>query len=100
MTKTLSTEIKDGVKITKFAPGVAIGLKKTDYLPADVGGFGGRKAEPIQTDDPKFDMYANALPAAIRKEAVTRGCDVRAMYKEYRAMGRDALVAKYTALWA
>ena len=100
MTKTLSTEVIDGVTVTKYAPGVAQGLRKTDYLPADVGGFGGRKAEPIKTDDPKYDMYANALPAAIRGECVERGMDVRALYKRYREIGKDALIAEVQAGWS
>lgn len=95
MTKIL--EQREG--FTKYAPGVAQGLKKTKYLPAEVGG-GGRVAEPISSGDPKFDMYANALPAAIRKEVVARGEDVRALYKRYREVGRDALVAECQARWA
>lgn len=52
-------------------------------------------AEPIKSGDPKYDMYANALPAAIRKGVAAAGLDVRALYKEYRLLGRDRLVEKY-----
>lgn len=98
MAKILAQTVTNGVTITKYAPGVAVGLKKTDYLPADHGGFGGKTATPITTDDPKYDMYANALPAAIRQGVVAQKLDARAIYKEYRKMGKDALVAKYQYL--
>lgn len=81
----------------KLEPGVAMGLRKTDYLKRKPGGFAkGPRAEPIKSGDPKFDMYANALPVAIRQKVVDAGLDVRALYKEYRAIGKDALVAKYS----
>lgn len=85
-------------KITVCDPGVSIGMKKTDYLPRNKSGGakGGPRAEPIKSGDPKFDMYANALPKAIRQKVVDAGLDVRALYKEYRAIGRDALVEKYS----
>jgi hypothetical protein len=40
-------------------------------------------------------MYANALPAPIRHKVCAAGLDVRQLYKEYRAIGRDAMVEKY-----
>ena len=87
-----------GVKhVTICDPGVAGGLKKTDYMKRKVpAGFGGKATEPIASGDPKFDMYANALPKPIRQKVVDAGLDVRALYKEYRAIGRDGMIAKYS----
>jgi hypothetical protein len=91
--------IPEGFQITKCEPGVARGLKASDYVARKPGGGGGgSRAEPIASGDAKFDMYANALPAAIRRGVVEAGLDVRAMYKEYRLLGRDRLVEKYSHL--
>ena len=87
-------QVAPGTLYTRYSDGVAVGLRKTDYIKGR-DGHGGRVSAPIQTDDPKYDMYANALPAAIRQKVCAAGLDVRALYKEYRATGRDAMVAKY-----
>lgn len=98
MTSLVEQFLANGGHITKCDTGVAIGLKRTDYVVVKVCGFTGHgpRAEPISSGDPKFDMYANALPKAIRQQVVDAGLDVRALYKEYRAIGRDALVEKYS----
>jgi len=82
---------------TRFSDGVAMGLRRSDYIDERRTGHGGgrSKAPPIQTDDPKYNMYANALPAPIRHKVCAAGLDVRQLYKEYRAIGRDAMVEKY-----
>lgn len=90
-------QISDTTLYTKFSDGVAMGLRRSDYIDERGGRSGGRRASPpIQTDDPKFDMYANALPSAIRAKVVEAGLDVRALYKEYRNYGKDHMVAKYS----
>ena len=87
-------QISESTLYTRFSDGVAMGLKRSDYI-NERGGSGRRVSAPIQTDDPKFNMYANALPAPIRQRVVEAGLDVRALYKEYRSYGRDHMVAKY-----
>ncbi len=82
--------------ITKVEDGVAIGLSRTKYL-GRKSNFGNRQAaEKIASGDVKFDMYANALPKAIRQKVIEMDLDVRAVYGEYRKIGKDALVAKYS----
>lgn len=100
MTDLVQDFLAAGGKIIKADAGVAQGLKRTNYVKAKPGGFAGRsgpRAEPINSGDPKFDMYANALPKPIRQKVVDAGLDVRQLYKEYRAIGRDAMVEKYGA---
>lgn len=88
--------LAQGGQVTAVDPGVSIGLAKTDYLPRKPGGFGNRPAaEKLNTGDPKFDMYANALPSELRRWVAATGQDVRALYKEYRALKKDGLLAKY-----
>lgn len=85
-----------GEPVTVITPNVSRGMKKTDYIARQPGGFAnGPRAEAIKTDDPKFDMYCNALPKELRSWAAGTGQDVRGMYKEYRVLKRDGLVAKY-----
>lgn len=85
-----------GGAVTVVDPGVSLGLAKTDYLPRKPGGFGNRPAAPkLSTGDTKFDMYANALPSEMRAWAGATEQDVRALYKEYRALKKDGLLAKY-----
>ncbi len=89
-------QITDTTLYTRFSDGVAMGLRRSDYINERGGGGGSRAgAPPIQTDDPKYNMYTNALPAAIRHKVCAAGLDVRQLYKEYRSIGRDAMVAKY-----
>lgn len=96
--RMLAWEIANsGVAITKCPTGVARGLTPSDFIKGKSGGSG-RTAEPINTDDPKYNMYANALPAPIRHKVCAAGLDVRQLYKEYRNIGRDAMVAKYGEL--
>ncbi len=87
---------QSGVAITKCPTGVARGLAPSDFIKSSRGS--GRISEAIATDDPKYDMYANALPALIRNKVCAAGLDVRQLYKEYRSIGRDAMVAKYGEL--
>ena len=85
-----------GGTITAVDPGVSIGMKKTDYIARKPGGFGNRPAaEKLNTGDAKFDMYANALPSELRAWAGATNQDVRGLYKEYRALKKDGLLAKY-----
>ena len=79
--------------------GVAQGLAKSKYIIPKRKGWANRPAaDRIETGDRKFEMYANALPAAIRKKVVAEGYDVRALYTEYRLIGKDGMVAKYGSL--
>lgn len=85
-----------GGEVTQCEAGVSVGLAKTDYLPRKPGSFGNRPAAPkLETGDQKFDMYANALPSELREWAGATVQDVRALYKEYRALKKDGLLAKY-----
>ena len=85
-----------GGQVQTVEAGVSIGLAKTDYLPRKLGGFSNRPAAPkLSTGDTKFDMYANALPSELRAWCAATEQDVRALYKEYRALKKDGLLAKY-----
>lgn len=87
-------QLSETTLYTRFSDGVAMGLRRSDYI--NERGFNGKRASaPISTDDPKFDMYANALPVAIRQKVVDAGYNVRELYKEYRKYGRDHMVARY-----
>jgi hypothetical protein len=90
---------KKGKEVTKVAPGVSIGLKKSSYIAPTRKGWANRPAaEKITQGDEKFQMYANALPSAIRAKVIYAGYDPRELYKEYRAIGKDAMVEKYKDL--
>lgn len=83
--------------ITKVKPGVAIGMKKSDYLPRESGG-GGRVAAPLQgQDDPKYMMYFKALPKSVQQHVADNLLDPRELYKEYRKLGKEALIRKYVS---
>lgn len=85
-----------GGTIQTVEAGVSIGLAKTNYLPRKAGGFANRPAAPkLSTGDVKFDMYANALPNEMRAWVGATNQDVRALYKEYRALKKEGLLAKY-----
>jgi len=85
-----------GGQVTQVEAGVSVGLAKTDYLPRKRSGFANRPAAPkLETGDAKFDMYANALPSELRAWAAATGQDVRALYKEYRALKKDGLLEKH-----
>lgn len=89
-------QISDTTLYTRFSDGVAMGLRRSDYINERGWNGGGRAVSPpIKTDDPKYDMYANALPSAIRQKVCEAGLDVRQLYKEYRKIGREAMVLKY-----
>lgn len=98
MTKIETTEefLARGGHVMVARTEAAQGLKRSKYIKREFHGFGDRApAEPINSGDPKFDMYANALPRAIRQTVVDQGLDVRALYKEYRTLGAAAMVEKY-----
>lgn len=92
--KALAEYLARGGTVRTFDPDVAIGMSKTKYVGRKAPG-GGRKAEPIQTGDKKFDMYLNALPEPVRVLVVPLGWDPRELYKEYRALKKEGLIAKY-----
>lgn len=80
----------------KLAPGVARGLKKTDYIKR-TGFFGNRgPSKRLETGDDKFDLYLNALPAAIRQNVVDKKLCPKTIYKEYRKEGKDVVVQRYS----
>lgn len=85
--------LESGGTVTVGEDGVAIGLQRSKYVGRRGGG--GKKAEPIKTGDQKFDMYLNALPQPVRVLVVPLGWDPRELYKEYRALKKDGLIAKY-----
>ena len=85
-----------GGQVTQVEAGVSIGLAKTDYLPRKAGGFANRPAAPkLNTGDAKYDMYVNALPSELRAWAAATNQDVRDLYKQYRALKKDGLLAKH-----
>jgi len=81
-----------GGTVTQVPAGAAGGVKR----PRGPRQGNGRTAAPlIDTGDKKFDMYLNALPGPLRAIVVPQGLDPRALYKEYRALGKAGLLEKY-----
>lgn len=93
--EALKEYLERGGKVNQFDAEVAqgSGLKKSATRGRKVSG--GRKAEPISTGDKKFDMYLNALPEPVRVLVVPLGWDPRELYKEYRALKKEGIIAKY-----
>jgi len=83
-----------GGQVTQVEADVSLGLRRTNYLPRRIG-KGQVAAEKLKSGDTKFDMYLNALPGELRKWAMSTSQDVRALYKEYRALKKQGLVEKY-----
>ena len=86
--------IANGGSITQVETDVSLGMRRTAYLPRRVGA-GQVAAEKLRSGDTKFDMYLNALPGELRKWALATSQDVRGLYKEYRALKKEGLLAKY-----
>lgn len=86
--------IANGGSVTQVETEVSLGMKRSDYLPRRVAP-GQVVAEKLSSGDTKFDMYLNALPGELRKWALATSQDVRKLYKEYRALKKEGLVAKY-----
>lgn len=95
--KALKEYLARGGTVRQFDAEVAdgSGLNAVKTRGRRAGKNGGRKAEPIQTGDAKFDMYLNALPEPVRVLVVPLGWDPRELYKEYRALKKDGIIAKY-----
>lgn len=86
--------IASGGKVTQVETEVSLGMRRTTYLPRRVAA-GQVAAEKLRSGDTKFDMYLNALPGELRKWALATSQDVRGLYKEYRALKKEGLLAKY-----
>lgn len=86
--------LANGGKVTNVETEVSIGLRRTKYLPRRAAP-GTVAPEKLNTGDAKFDMYCNALPGELRAWAMSTSQDVRALYKEYRALKKQGLVEKY-----
>jgi hypothetical protein len=93
----LKAYLANGGTIRQFDSEVAAGsgLNAVATRGRRAGKNGGRKAEPISTGDAKFDMYLNALPEPVRVLVVPLGWDPRELYKEYRTLKKDGIIAKY-----
>lgn len=50
----------------------------------------------IVTDNQKYNMYINALPTVIRKKIFDDKINPQSVYNEYRKIGKDAIIAKYS----
>ena len=55
-----------------------------------------KKSTKIVTDNAKYNMYINALPAVIRKKIFDKKINPQSVYNEYRKIGKDKIVAKYS----
>lgn len=86
--------IANGGSVTQVETDVSLGMRRTAYLPRRVA-VGQVAAEKLRSGDTKFDMYLNALPGELRKWALATSQDVRGLYKEYRALKKEGLLAKY-----
>ena len=93
--KALEEYLAKGGTVKSFDPDLAQGVKRSTTSLKRKAPGGGRKAEPIQTGDAKFDMYLNALPEPVRVLVIPNGLDPRELYKEYRALKKEGLIAKY-----
>ena len=93
--KQLADYLAAGGTVKHFDPDVAHGVERKSTGLKRKSSNGGRKAEPISTGDAKFDMYLNALPQPVRVLVVPLGLDPRALYKEYRLLKKEGLIAKY-----
>ena len=83
-----------GGQVTQVEADVSLGMKRSNYLPRRVAN-GQVAAKKLSSGDAKYDMYLNALPGELRKWAMATSQDVRKLYKEYRALKKEGLVAKY-----
>ena len=55
-----------------------------------------KKSTKIVTDNAKYNMYINALPTVIRQKIFDDKINPQSVYNEYRKIGKDAIVAKYS----
>lgn len=55
-----------------------------------------KSSTKIVTDNAKYNMYINALPTVIRQRIFDQKLNPQNIYNEYRKIGKDAIVAKYS----
>ena len=90
----IATYLANGGTIKNVELDVATGLVRKNYVKRK-GPTGKRSPDPITTGDPKYDMYLNALPHPVRPVVIAQGLDPRELYKEYRTLKKEGMIAKY-----
>jgi hypothetical protein len=56
----------------------------------------GKRNDELRPGTAKWDMYAKAIPKDVRDKLCVEGADLRALYKELRAEGKDTFITKYS----
>ena len=55
-----------------------------------------KSSTKIVTDNAKYNMYINALPTVIRQRIFDQKINPQIVYNEYRKIGKDKIVEKYS----